>query len=152
NSQRVKSPFYRSLNGNWKYHYSSNHSARLPDFWKPGFDDSAWKTIPVPSNVELSGYGVPIYVNIRYPWTWHGLQPNPQFVDEDDTNNTLNSYRHVFSVPKEWAGRRVLMTFDGVNSFFYLWINGQKVGLGKDSRTPVEFDITKYLQPGENLV
>ena len=67
NSERVKSPFYRSLNGDWKYHYSSNQLARVPDFWKSGFNDSAWKTIPVPSNVELEGYGIPIYVNIPYP-------------------------------------------------------------------------------------
>ncbi len=150
NSQRVQSPFYRSLNGDWKYHYAANHAGRVPDFWKPEFDDRGWPTIPVPSNVELSGYGIPIYVNIRYPWTWHGVKPNPPFVPEDDPNNTVNSYRHTFTVPRDWAGRRVLLTFDGVNSCFYLWVNGQKVGLGKDSRTPVEFDVTPYLKPGEN--
>src|SRR5438132_12252444 len=73
NNERVKSPFYRSLNGNWKYHYASNQLGRIPDFAKPAFDDQKWKTIPVPSNVEMSGYGIPIYVNIRYPWTWHGV-------------------------------------------------------------------------------
>ena len=152
NSERTKSPFYRSLNGDWRYHYATNHAGRVPEFWKPDFDDHDWKVIPVPSNVELSGYGVPIYVNIRYPWTWHGVKPEPPVVPEDDPNNTVNSYRRTFVVPKEWDGRRVLLTFDGVNSFFYLWINGEKVGLGKDSRTPVEFDVTKYLKPGENLV
>ncbi len=152
NNERTKSPFYLSLNGDWKYHYATNHTGCVPDFWKPEFDDSDWKTIPVPSNVELSGYGIPIYVNIRYPWTWHGVAPNPPFVPEDDPNNTVNSYRRRFTVPKEWADRRVFVTFDGVNSFFYLWVNGQKVGLGKDSRTPVEFDLTKYLVPGENLL
>src|ERR1039457_5223711 len=95
---------------------------------------------------------LPIYVNIQYPWTWHGVKPNPPLVPEDDPNNTVNSYRRKFTVPGDWAGRHVLLTFDGVNSFFYLWINGQKVGLGKDSRTPVEFDITQYLRPGENLL
>ena len=152
NGERVKSPFYRSLNGDWKYHYAANHAGRIPDFWKPGFDDRGWAAIPVPSNVELSGYGIPIYVNIQYPWTWHGVKPNPPFVPEDDPNNTVNSYRRTFTVPGEWAGRHVFLTFDGVNSFFYLWINGQKVGFGKDSRTPVEFDITKYLGPGENVL
>ena len=150
NAERVKSPFYRSLNGNWKYHYSSNLLARVPDFWQPKFDDSAWPTIPVPANVEMEGYGIPIYVNIRYPWTWHGVKPNPPFIPVEEPNNTVNAYRRTFSVPKKWDGRRVLLTFDGVNSFFELWINGQKVGMGKDTRTPVEFDITKYLQPGEN--
>ncbi len=149
NSQRVKSPWYRSLNGEWKYHYSSNHLARIPNFWLPDFDDRGWKTIPVPSNVEQHGYGIPIYVNITYPWP---LPWEPPYIPENDPNNTVNSYRKTFKVPEKWDGRRTFVTFDGVNSFFYLWINGQKVGMGKDSRTPVEFDITSYLKPGENLI
>ncbi len=152
NTERVKSPFYRSLNGPWKYHYSKNQTERLPDFWRTVFDDSDWKTIPVPANVELHGYGVPIYVNIRYPWTWHGTPPTPPVVPGDDPNNTVNSYRRPFTVPADWSGRRVFLTFDGVNSFFYLWVNGERVGLGKDSRTPVEFDITRYVKPGRNLL
>ncbi len=152
NQERVKSAFYRSLNGEWKYHYARNHAGRIPEFWQPDFDDRSWKTIPVPSNVEMEGYGIPIYVNIRYPWTWHGVQPTPPIVPEEDPNNTVNAYRRTFSIPHEWAGRRVFLTFDGVNSFFDLWINGQKVGMGKDSRTPVEFDITKYLREGQNLL
>jgi beta-galactosidase len=152
NAERVKSPFYRSLNGDWKYHYATNHAGRVADFWQPGFDDSKWHTIPVPANVEMHGFGVPIYVNIKYPWTWHGVAPNPPFVPEDDPNNTVNSYRREFEVPRDWNGRRILLTFDGVNSFFYLWINSEKVGLGKDSRTPVEFDVTKFVKPGKNLI
>ena len=152
NSERVKSPFYRSLNGEWKYHYSSNQLARVPDFWLPNYDDSKWGTIPVPANVEMEGHGIPIYVNIRYPWTWHGQKPTPGVVPPDDPNNTVNSYRREFDLPKDWNGRRVLITFDGVNSFFYLWINGEKVGMGKDARTPVEFDLTKFLKPGKNLI
>ena len=151
NAERVKSPFYRSLNGDWKYHYASNHAARVTDFWLPNFNDSSWSTIPVPANVEIQGYGIPIYVNIKYPWAWK-TKPTPPFVPEDDPNNTVNCYRRTFSVPQDWDGRRVLLTFDGVNSMFYLWINGQKVGMGKDSRTPVEFDITPHLKKGENLI
>ncbi len=149
NPERVKSPFYRSLNGDWKYHYSKNQTERVPDFWKPDFDDAAWTTIPVPANVEIHGFGIPIYVNIPYPWRrpW-----KPPLVPGDDPNNTVNSYRRTFEGPQAWDGRRVFLTFDGVNSFFYLWVNGEKVGLGKDSRTPVEFDVTKYLKPGQNLV
>ena len=152
NAERAKSPFYRSLNGDWKYHYATNHAGRVADFWKPGFDDSKWNTIPVPANVEIHGYGVPIYVNIQYPWTWHGVAANPPFVPEDDPNNTVNSYRREFEAPPDWNGRRILLTFDGVNSFFQLWVNGEKVGLGKDSRTPVEFDVTKFVKPGRNLL
>lgn len=152
NSERVKSPFYRSLNGEWKYHYSSNQLARVENFWTPDFDDSKWDSIPVPANVEIEGHGIPIYVNIRYPWTWHGVKPSPPVVPPDDPNNTVNSYRREFELPTDWNGHRVLITFDGVNSFFYLWINGQKVGLGKDARTPVEFDLTKFVKPGKNLI
>jgi len=151
NVERIKSSFYRSLNGTWKYHYSSNHLARVADFWQPGFDDSKWDGIPVPANVEIHGHGIPIYVNSAYPWAWQ-KKPNPPFVPEDDPNNTVNYYRRTFTLPKQWNGRRVLLTFDGVNSMFYLWINGQQVGMGKDSRTPVEFDITPFLQPGENHI
>ncbi len=148
-AERIKSRFYRSLNGDWKYHYSKNQTERVADFWMPDFDDSQWRTITVPSNVEVLGYGIPIYVNIRYPWSepWR-----PPFVPGDDENNTVNSYRRSFDLPQDWQGRRVLVTFDGVNSFFYLWVNGQKVGFGKDSRTPVEFDITSFVHPGRNVM
>ncbi len=149
NLEREKSPWYRSLNGEWKYHYASNHLGRVEGFWRTDFNDGGWKTIPVPGNVERQGYGIPIYVNIAYPWPEPWVPP---FVPENDPNNTVNSYRKVFKVPKDWQGRRVLLTFDGVNSFFYLWVNGQKVGMGKDSRTPVEFDITSLVRPGENLL
>lgn len=149
NAERVKSPFYRSLNGRWKYHYGQNHRARVPDFWKPGFCDQAWPAIPVPANVELEGYGIPIYVNIPYPWPkpWR-----PPLVPADDPNNTVNSYRRPFTVPAAWAGRPVLLTFDGVNSFCQVWVNGHFVGMGKDSRTPLEFDLTPFLVPGENML
>ncbi len=148
-SERVKSPFYLSLNGEWKYLYSRNHEGRVPNFWSSEYDDSAWDRINVPSNVEIEGYGVPIYVNIRYPWL---DQPNPPFVPGSDPNNSVNSYRRVFRVPGHWAGRRVTLAFEGVNSFFTAWVNGTRIGFGKDSRTRVEFDITPFVQPGENLL
>ncbi len=149
NSERIKSPYYRSLNGRWKYHYAANHDGRVSDFWRPSFDDSHWDEVAVPANVERQGYGIPIYVNITYPWPgpW-----TPPYIPENDPNNTVNSYRKTFTIPKEWDGRRILITFDGVNSFFYLWVNGQKVGMGKDARTPVEFDITAFVKPGANLL
>jgi len=149
NEERIKSPFYLSLNGLWKYKYASNRLARIPDFWRVEFDDSSWTNITVPSNVEIEGYGIPIYVNVRYPWR----QPwTPPFVPDDDPNNTVNMYRRTFTIPEGWRGKRILLTFDGVNSFFYVWINGEFVGMGKDSRTPVEFDITRFLKPGTNLI
>jgi len=149
NAERIKSPWYRSLNGRWKYHYASNYLARIPGFWRTDFEDSTWATIPVPSNVEMHGYGIPIYVNIQYPWPGPWQPPK---VPRDDPNNTVNQYRRTFTLPASWSGRRVLLTFDGVNSGFQVWVNGHWVGLGKDSRTPVEFDITPYVRPGRNLL
>lgn len=141
-----QSPYYLSLNGPWQFHWVPKPADRPRDFFRPEFDASAWRTIPVPSNIEMQGYGVPIYVNIVYPWG----APNPPHIPHD--NNPVGSYRRTFTVPERWAGREVFLHFAGVNSFFYLWVNGQQVGLSKDSRTPAEFNITRYLRPGENLL
>jgi len=148
NSERVKSAFYRSLNGVWKYCYAPNPLARVSGFADPAFDDSAWTTIPVPANVEMEGFGIPIYTNTKYPWG----KATPPTVPQDSPFNTVSAYRRTFDVPKAWDGRRIYLTFDGVNSFMYLWINGRKVGFAKDSRTPAEFDVTDYVKPGENLL
>ena len=142
--RREQSSFYQSLNGDWKYHWSPTPSARVAGFERPDFDDRAWKTIPVPSNVELQGYGIPIYTNITYPWK----VTTPPLVPEE--NNSVSAYRRTFRVPEGWAGREVFLTFDGVNSFFYLWVNGRKLGFSKDSRTPATFRLTPYLQAGDN--
>lgn len=140
-----KSPWFKSLNGDWKFHWSKNPASRPSDFFKVGFEDSAWKTIPVPSNWQVHGYGTPIYTNIKYP---HPKNP-PKAPRE---YNPVGSYRTAFTVPDDWKGRKVLIHFAGVDSAFYLWINGQKVGYSQGSRTPAEFDITKYLKDGENLL
>ncbi|HNW40792.1 MAG TPA: hypothetical protein PKN08_02705, partial [Opitutaceae bacterium] len=139
---RAASPFYASLNGDWKFSWVPRPADRIAGFWQPGFDDSAWKTIPVPSNVEVQGYGVPIYTNVAYPWP----DARPPLPPED--NNPVSAYRRTFTVSPEWAGREVFVTFDGVNSFFYLWVNGQKLGFSKDSRTPATFRLTPYLKSG----
>ncbi len=165
-AERAKSPWYRSLNGTWKYFYSQNPGSRVADFFKADFSDAAWTTIPVPANVEVEGHGVPIYTNTKYPWllppagydvakdvAWHpASKPTPPFIPQDNPFNTVSAYRRSFDVPAEWGGRPVFLTFDGVNSFFYLWINGEKVGFGKDSRTPVEFNVTRFVKPGKNLI
>ena len=142
----AESPWYRTLNGQWGFHWSPSPEARPVDFFEPGFDDSSWGEIPVPSNIELEGHGVPIYVNIGYPWG----RPTPPRIPHDV--NTVGSYRHRFEVPESWRGRRVLITFDGVSSAFYLWVNGTRVGYSQGSRTPAEFDITDLVRPGENLL
>ena len=141
-----RSPWRQSLNGPWKFHFVPKPADRPKDFYKPEFDVSQWKEIPVPSNWEMHGYGVPIYVNIKYPFS----PVKPPFIPHD--NNPVGSYRRTFTLPADWAGRHVFLHFGGVNSAFYVWVNGQKVGYAEDSRTPSEFNITKYLKPGENTL
>ncbi|MGC4073710.1 MAG: glycoside hydrolase family 2 TIM barrel-domain containing protein [Nibricoccus sp.] len=144
---RSASPFVRSLNGTWKYHWSKNPSQRVDGFEAPSFDDSKWSTIPVPANVEIEGHGMPIFSNITYPW----VEVKPPFIAGD--YNPVSSYRRTFSVPTDWAGREIFLTFDGVNSFFTVWLNGKKLGFSKDSRTPATFNITPHLaKSGDNTL
>lgn len=153
--RRMESPYCQLLNGDWKFHWVTHPDKRPVDFYKTDFDASAWKTIPVPSNVELQGYGTAHYINTRYPFV-----KNPPFVmgkaPADWTTarepNPVSSYRRTFTVPADWEGRQTFITFNGVNSAFYLWVNGRKVGYSQDSRTPAEFDITQYLKKGDNLL
>ena len=106
----TQSPFVQSLNGQWKYHWSATPAARVPDFWRTDFNDSAWPTIRVPSNPEIEGYGIPIYTNITYPWK----AANPPVIPADSLNH-VSSYRRTFTVPPTWDGREIFLTFDGVN-------------------------------------
>ena len=152
---REKSPFFQSLDGAWKFHWAGNPSERPADFHKPDFDVSAWKDIPVPSNWQLEGYDIPIYSNQAYTFKrdWPkvmGEPPKdwPAYKDR----NPVGSYRRSFTLPANWDGKEVFVNFDGVDSFFYLWINGKYVGFSKDSRTLAAFNITKALQPGENVI
>ena len=133
------------LNGNWKFNWVPKPDDRPVDFYKPEFDVSHWKEIPVPSNWQLHGYGIPIYTNIVYPF-----KVDPPHIQHD--NNPVGSYRRNFTVPEDWNGKEIFLHFDGVKSAFYLWINGQKVGYSQGSMTPAEFNITKFLKKGENIV
>jgi beta-galactosidase len=142
---REASPYYLSLNGHWKFKWSARPADRPLTFHQVKFDDSTWHTIPVPSNWEMQGYGTPIYSNITYPFP-----KNPPFIAHDD--NPVGSYRTSFTLPESWQGRRVVIHFAGVESAFYLWINGHKVGYSQGSRTPAEFDITEYLSPRGNTL
>lgn len=139
------SPWRKSLNGDWRFHWAGKPADRPADFYRPDYDTSAWATIPVPSNWEMHGYGIPIYTNITYPFP-----KNPPFIDH--AYNPVGSYRTTFTVPDGWDGRRVFLHFGGVDSAFYVWVNGEKVGYSQDSRTPAEFDVTPYLRPGENVL
>ncbi len=143
---RTASPWFRSLNGDWSFHWSPNPSERPVDFYRPDFDVSKWDLIPVPANWQLEGYGYPIYTNIAYAWG----DPDPPHVPHDF--NPIGSYRRTFEVPDDWQGRQVLLHFAGVDSAFYLWVNGESVGYSQGSRTPAEFNITPFLKPGENTL
>ena len=143
-----KSPWFLSLNGNWKFHGAPRPSDRPLDFFRPAFDDAAWRTIPVPSSWQMHGFDIPIYTNIIYPWPQDPNQP-PQVPHQF---NPVGSYRTRFVVPPAWKGRPVYLHFDGVDSAFYAWVNGVKLGYSEDSRTPVEFDLTPHLKPGSNLL
>ena len=139
-----ETPYVRSLNGDWKFSWCGDPAQRPVDFFRTDFDDSRWGTIDVPSCVELRGYGVPIYTNVRYPHAW--LEPLVR--DRFATNvvyNPVSSYRTCFTVPDSWKGRRVILRFEGVGSAYYVWVNGKKVGYAEDSKLPSEFDITSYL-------
>ncbi|MFL6256531.1 MAG: glycoside hydrolase family 2 TIM barrel-domain containing protein [Pyrinomonadaceae bacterium] len=149
------SPFVMSLNGRWKFNWVKEPSARPVDFYKPEFDVSAWKEIRVPSNWEFEGYGTPIFLNIIYPFK----RDAPRVTEEPpkdwttyEERDPVGSYRRTFNVPADWSGRETFLVLRGVNSACYVWVNGQKVGYSEDSRLPAEFDVTKYVRPGENTV
>ena len=153
--RRAASPYARSLNGDWSFHWVPRPEGRPADFFRPEYDVSGWKTIPVPSCWQLHGYGTPIYTNVTYPFK----NDPPRVMGEPPRDwtayaerNAVGSYRRDFDVPQEWAGRRVFITFDGVDSNLYLWVNGQRVGYSTNSRAPAEFDLTKYLRPGKNVL
>jgi beta-galactosidase len=156
--KRMESPWCMLLNGEWKFHWSptvEEHKAAAEAFYSPGFDDSAWDTIPVPSNVELQGYGTPIYRNIGYVFKVDppGVtgEPEESFTAFKD-RSPVSAYRRTITVPEGWDGRKVFIVFNGVESAFTLYVNGQEVGYSQDSRTPAEFNITQYLKTGENLL
>ncbi len=140
------SPFHLSLNGRWKFHWVRRPAERPIDFHDVHFDDSAWGEIAVPSNWQMHGYGIPIYTNVTYPFP-----RNPPRIPHD--YNPVGSYRRTFRLPSDWQhGREVFIHFAGVQSAFYLWINGKKVGYSQGSMTPAEFRITPFLNEGENVV
>ena len=142
---RETSQWFKLLNGDWKFHYSDNPAERPADFYEKGFDDSEWSSISVPSNWEVEGHGIPIYTNIRYPFEIEDLRAPYDY-------NPVGSYRTTFDVDSNWDGRQVFLGFDGVASAFYVWINGEFVGYSQDSRTLAEFNVSEYLNDGENEI
>jgi beta-galactosidase len=146
-NDRDKSTCFQLLNGHWKFNWVEKPDIRPMDFFLPEYNDSGWKTIPVPSNWEFQGYGVPIYVNIPYEWT---NKPKPPEIPHD--YNPVGSYRHRFNVSQSWGDKQVFIHFGAVKSAFYLWINGKMVGYSQDSKTPAVFNITEFIKAGNNLL
>jgi len=142
---REGSPFYKSLDGKWRFNWEEKPGDRPLDFYMVDYNDAAWKEIPVPANWQMHGYGRPIYLNMRHPFP-----ANPPYIPHD--YNPVGSYRRTFTIPEGWDGREVFIHFDGVKSAFYLWVNGARVGYSEGSMTPAEFNITEYLVPGENVL
>ncbi len=139
------SPWVLSLNGRWRFHWASRPADRPRRFFEVDYDAARWAEVDVPGNWQLQGFGKAIYLNVRYPF-----EKNPPQIQHH--YNPVGSYRRTFEIPDSWDGRRVVIHFAGVESAFYLWVNGRKVGYSQGSRLPAEFDITAYLQPGENVV
>ncbi len=154
-AKRHASTFSRSLNGMWKFSWVDWPQKRQVNFYKTSYDVSSWKEIKVPSNMEVEGYGTPIYTNFNYPFKKDFPRimttPNEKFTAFKE-RNPVGSYRRDFTVPANWQGRRIFITFDGVDAGFFIWVNGKKVGYSVNSRNAAEFDLTKYVKPGKNVL
>lgn len=139
------SPYVQSLNGDWKFHWSKNPASRPVDFYKDDYSVKQWKTIPVPGDWQMYGYDYPQYSNIEYPFP-----KNPPFIHADF--NPVGSYKTNFTINKSDLEGEVFLHFGGVNSAFYCWVNGKKVGYSEGSKTPAEFNISSFLKEGENTL
>jgi len=146
---RTTSPYYLSLNGTWKFHLATSPSKRDTSFYKDTADVGSFGNIQVPGNWQTQGYDYPIYTNITYPWTGY---ENPTPPQAPTIYNPVGSYRREFTVPESWNGRQIFLSFQGIGSAFYVWINGNYIGYGEDSFTPKEYDITQYLRTGTNNI
>jgi len=154
-TNRHASSFSRSLNGLWKFNWVDWPQKRPENFYKTDYDVSGWKDIKVPSSWQVQGYGTPYYSNFTYIFQ----KDFPRVMSTPPVNytayqerNPVGSYRRNFEVPADWSGRRIFVTFDGVDAGFFLWVNGKKVGYSVNSRNAAEFDITKYVKPGNNII
>ncbi len=136
-----------SLNGSWKFNYSDNLENIKKDFYKSDFSVYNWDTIEVPGHIQLQGYDKPHYVNTMYPWDGHESIIPPQI---PKAFNPVGSYVKDFYIDNEWEDKPVYISFQGVESAFYLWLNGELVGYSEDSFTPAEFDLTSYIKDGKN--
>jgi beta-galactosidase len=144
---RSSSRYFQSLNGMWKFSFVENPDNRITNFYDTKYDCSSWNEIKVPSNWQLEGYDYAQYTNVIYPWSER--EPlEPPFAPT--VYNPVGSYIRYFTVPEDWNRQPVFLSFQGVESAFYVWLNGELVGFSKDTFSPSEFDITPFLIDGEN--
>ena len=146
---KEKSENFLSLNGPWKFFWVKDSDARPTDFYQTNYNDKGWGIMPVPGVWELNGYGDPLYVNIGYAWR-NQFRNNPPEIPVAD--NHVGSYRREITLPADWNGKQIFAHFGSVTSNIYLWVNGQFVGYSEDSKLEAEFNITKYVKPGKNLL
>ena len=146
---KKKSVNYLSMEGMWKFNFVKDHNKRPANFFALKYDDSQWKDFPVPGLFELNGYGDATYKNIGYAWATQ-FDPNPPYISE--LNNYTGSYRRTFELPKNWKGKDVYFHVGSATSNLTLWVNGKYVGYSEDSKVAAEFNISKYLKPGKNLI
>ena len=139
------SPFYKSLNGTWKFSWCRKPDDRPVDFYKLDFNASQWDDIQVPGDWQLQGYGVPYYKNIGYPF-------KSNFPHAPEDYNPVGSYIREFEIPEEWNNKQIFLHFAGVNSAFYVWINGKYIGYREDTKTASEFNITSFIVKGKNKI
>lgn len=147
-SNPKESSLYQSLNGSWKFNWVKEPSLRPKDFYKDEYDTSKWDTIKVPSIWQMKGYGIPVYSNWIYPHA--PLPPKimssvPRSYTKHQLPNPVGSYKREFTIPKSWKEKQIFIHFAGVQSAFYLWINGKEVGYSQGSMLPAEFDISDYI-------
>lgn len=147
--EKKKSTNYLSMEGTWKFNFVKDYNKRPVNFFAANFDDSQWKDFPVPGLFELNGYGDATYKNIGYAWATQ-FDPNPPYISE--LNNYTGSYRRTFDLPKDWKGKDVYFHVGSATSNLTLWVNGKYVGYSEDSKVAAEFNISKYLKPGKNLI
>ena len=144
-----KSERYMSMEGTWRFLFVKNHQDAPAGFWAQNYDDSKWEDFPVPGLFELNGHGARIYKNIGYAWCTT-FDSNPPYIGE--TENYTGSYRRTFELPVTWQGQQVLFHVGSATSNLKVWVNGHYVGYSEDSKVAAEFDVTKYLKRGKNLI
>ncbi|HBF35861.1 MAG TPA: hypothetical protein DDW50_00895, partial [Firmicutes bacterium] len=158
---RADSTYLKSLNGIWKFNLVSKPGLEPANFFQVGYDTSNWNDIKVPGNWQTQGFvpgnlvaqifDYPMYCNTTYPWT-HWQSPSASTGTTPTTYNPVGCYQRIFTLPDNWSGRQVFISFQGVAAGFYVWVNGNIVGYSEDSMSPADFNITNYVHPGDNTL